>query len=201
MRRLHHLALLALPLFAACATTPTPLQGSFTVLEPRDVVDESRVGEPVRWGGPVIAVEPESDRTCMQILARELSGSARPRDRDVSQGRFVACRAGFYDPEVFEPGREVTVVGRIAAITQRPVGEYSYAMPEVAADAIYLWPQRRAYPPTYSMYDPWSPWSPWPYSRWGWGIGGSFGPVYIHHHHHPRPPVRPPVRPPPRGRE
>src|SRR5215217_4751878 len=113
-----------IPLFAACATAPKPLQGQFTLVSANDVAATGRTGEIVRWGGLVIDVEPEAERTCMQILSRELSETARPRDRDVSEGRFVACREGFYDPEIFTKGREVTVAGRVAGMTTRPVGEY-----------------------------------------------------------------------------
>lgn len=175
--------LLAIPLFAACATAPKPLQGQFTVVSANDVVENGRTGDAVRWGGLVIEVEPEAQRTCIQILARELSDTARPRDRDASEGRFVACRAGFYDPEIFTRGREVTVVGRVAGMTSRPVGEYDYPMPEVAADVVYLWPERRDVD---AIYVPYSPWIGWPYSRWNYGF---------QYHHHARPIHRAPRQP------
>jgi outer membrane lipoprotein len=162
------LSILAIPLLSACATAPKPLQGQFTVVSASDVATSGRTGDNIRWGGLVIEVEPEAERTCIQILSRELSDTARPRDRDVSEGRFVACRDGFYDPEIFTRGREVTVAGRVAGLTTRPVGEYAYPMPEVAADVIYLWPERREID---AVYLPYSPWFGWPYyGRWNYGI-------------------------------
>ena len=66
------------------------------------------------------------------------------------QGRFVACRAGFYDPEVFTRGRELTVTGTLHGIVSQKVGDYDYAYPRVEADVVYLWPTRPIvvdYPP------------------------------------------------------
>lgn len=174
-----------MPFFAACAIAPKPLQGQFTVISAKDVAETGRTGETVRWGGLVIEVEPEAERTCLQILSRELSDIARPRDRDVSEGRFVACREGFYDPEIFTKGREVTVTGRVAGMTSRPVGEYDYPMPEVAADVVYLWPERRDIDAM-----PYSPWFGWPYDRWGTGF----------HYRHAYPIHRAPRAPPRRDK-
>lgn len=175
-------ALLVPAVLAGCATMPTPLQGQFRPLAANQAAASGAVGAPVRWGGVIIAVEPEPERTCIQVLARPLSErSGRPLERDISDGRFLACRAGFYDPEVFTQGREVTVTGSIVAVTPRPVGNYEYAMPELAAEVIYLWPPRVDYDHGY-YYGPWSPWyGSWAYPRF---YGGFY--------HHPRPrPVKP----------
>ncbi len=168
--------LATLPLFAACASVPKPLTGDFAPVTASSVTESGRNGDAVRWGGLVVEVEPEAERTCLQILSRPLSEIARPsaRDRDQSEGRFLACRAGFYDPEVFTRGREVTITGRVVGSTERSVGEYRYVMPEVAADVIYLWPERPEYDRLYvdygfgfgPFYDPW-----WP--RRGW-YGGYY---------------------------
>jgi outer membrane lipoprotein len=63
--------------------------------------------------------------------------------RDRSEGRFIACRAGFYDPAVFTAGREVTIAGTVTGFEARRIGDYDYRYPRVAADVIYLWPERR----------------------------------------------------------
>lgn len=164
------IALLAFGL-AACATAPAPLRGEFSALSP-DAARDAGVREHVRWGGVIAAVEPGSDRTCFQVVGRELDTYARPRQSDSSAGRFIACRSGFYDPQVFAEGREVTVTGRVDGSETRLIGEYSYAHPRVAADVIYLWPERRE---VYTRYrDPWYPYPyyhpfyrPW-YGPWWW---------------------------------
>lgn len=173
----------------ACATVPKPLQGEYASTKPAAA---SNGGERVRWGGEIIRVETTADRSCFEILGRELDDSARPRRRDESAGRFLACRNGFYDPEVFTKGREVTVTGTLDGSEERKVGEYDYRYPRVDADVIYLWEKRvaRAY---YSD----------PYPGFGFGYGYGFGwdpfwyrpfgpPIIVvrPHHPHPAPPPR-----------
>jgi outer membrane lipoprotein len=100
-----------------------------------------------------------------------LSRSGRPRNVDASQGRFLACRQGFYDPAVFTSGREVTVVGNVAGSEARTVGEFKLELPRIEAETIYLWPQRvDAY---YYDRPDWIWWSS--------GYRGWFGPSMRHH--------------------
>ncbi|HBK45638.1 MAG TPA: hypothetical protein DDZ67_04235 [Xanthomonadaceae bacterium] len=167
------LPVVALLSLAACATAPKPLQGQFTAVTPRDAVAGQTVGAPVRWGGRIIETTPAQGETCFQLISRPLNGSGRPdsSSSDASDGRFVACRAGFYDPAVFEPGRDVTFIGHIAGYENTRIGEYDYKLPKVAADVVYLWPVVRQVEvvPSYP-YGPWGPWDPWGprWGRWGW---------------------------------
>jgi outer membrane lipoprotein len=160
---------------AGCAVAPKPLQGDFSSLLPEQASAGQPVGERVRWGGSVVSVETGATETCIEILGRDLGDSARPRRaQDESAGRFLACRAGFYDPAIFTPEREVTVTGAIAAYDTRRIGEYDYRYPRVAADVIYLWPERRDDEVYYA-----SPF--WPtYRPFGWG--GYYMPVRVPRH-------------------
>src|SRR5690606_17660658 len=113
----------ATALLAGCATAPKPLRGEYGNLLPQDAAMAQADGI-VRWGGNIVSVAPAADRTCIEILGRELSEAARPRlTPDESAGRFIACRAGFYDPAIFAPEREVTVTGRIEGYETRRIGE------------------------------------------------------------------------------
>ncbi|MBD9368711.1 Slp family lipoprotein [Xanthomonas sp. XNM01] len=159
-------------LLGACATAPQPLQGAFPTVTPRDAVAGAQTGATVRWGGRIVETTPQQDRTCFQLVSVPLNASGRPdsRSEDASQGRFVACRAGFYDPAVFAEGREVTFVGRVEGYESVKIGEYDYRLPKLAADVVYLWPVVRevdviqAYPNPY-----WGPSPYWgPYRGWGW---------------------------------
>lgn len=153
---------------AACATAPKPLQGQFSMVSPRDAVPTQQVGTPVRWGGRIIETNPGQGQTCFQMISRPLNGSGRPSttSADASDGRFIACRAGFYDPAVFAEGREVTFIGKIEGYETARIGEYDYQLPRVAADVVYLWPEvREVEVRPYPYYDPF--WGPrWGY--WGW---------------------------------
>lgn len=144
-KRLAATAMLAFAgaLLAACATHPAPLQGDYLNLTPQQAATGNHAGAMVRWGGRVIAVDPQSDRTCFTMLSAYLDSQGRPyREQDGSGGRFLACRAGFYDPAVFTPDREVTFAGRISGYEDAQIGGYSYRMPRVDADVVYLWPER-----------------------------------------------------------
>ena len=161
----------ATALLAACATVPQPLQGNFAPVTSTGAQQGGANGTQVRWGGDIISTEPGQQSTCFYVLGRQLDDQARPiRDNTNTQGRFVACRAGFYDPEVFKPGREITVTGTLQGVVSRKVGDYDYAYPRVEANVVYLWPKRpmvvgSPYGP--GWYDPfWGPyWGPY----WGWG--------------------------------
>lgn len=157
---------------ASCATVPAPLQGQFAKSTPRDALGAGSVGA-VRWGGEIIKVEPKADATCFEILARDLDETARPFSRSPNGGRFIACHPGFYEPEDFDRGRELTVVGQVTGTDHGKIGEFDYAYPHVAADAIYLWPKRAMYPRS-PYYDPWL----YGYGAYGFGFGPFWGGPY-----------------------
>jgi len=135
-----------------CATVPAPVAGSgFATLTPQQAVAQNGTGARVRWGGEIIKVEPKNDRTCFEVLARDLYADSRPIRHDSSEGRFIACSKGFYDPAVYTHGRDLTVVGSLAGTEQHQVGDYNYTYAHVDADGVYLWPKRR-YPDGYAPY-------------------------------------------------
>jgi outer membrane lipoprotein len=160
------LPLLAATALAACATQPVPLRGQYSLITPAQAADHDGTGSMVRWGGRIVEVEPKQERTCFEVISIPLAGDGRPlRASDEVGGRFIACRNGFYDPALFEKDREVTFTGRIAGYETRKIGGYDYRFPMLAADVVYLWPERdrmdMARPMPY-YYSPW--WGP----RWGW---------------------------------
>ena len=153
------LALATAALLAGCATQPTPLQGEYRDISPRDAVDHDSTGALVRWGGRIVQVEPRQDSTCFEVVSARLDASGRPLRGDGNTGgRFIACRAGFYDPAVFEVNREVTFTGRLAGHENRSIGGYSYRFPLVDADIVYLWPKRER-----SLITRPAPWPWWGY--------------------------------------
>lgn len=129
----------------ACATAPKPLQGQYSSLLPDQAATRQTTGETVRWGGRIVSVEPRAQSSCFEVVAAPLNSAGRPQRVDQSEGRFIACRAGFYEPQVFQAGREITISGRIDGFETRKVGDYDYRYPRVAADVVYLWPERRNY--------------------------------------------------------
>lgn len=142
-------------LSTGCTRIPVQLDGEFAAVAPSGVAERD-VGARVRWGGAVLETRPEEDFTCFEILSRQLGGSMRPTLSDRDEGRFIACKPGFYDPEVFTKGREVTLTGEIVNMDTRKVGDYDYRYPVVDIDFISLWPKRptriRVYTPYYPYY-------------------------------------------------
>lgn len=179
----------AVATLAACATVPQPLQGTYTQVTSVSAQQESNgaSGAQVRWGGQIIKTEPGPQETCFYVLQRPLDDQARPKEGSSdseTQGRFVACRAGFYDPEVFTRGRDITVVGVIQGNMSEKIGDYNYAYPRVEANVVYLWPKRVAVNYGPGWYDPywgpywgpgWGPWGPWG----GWGAWGGYYPTRV----------------------
>ena len=158
----------ALALLGGCASIPQPLAGNYTNVTTSSAQQGGAGGTRVRWGGEIIKTEPGPQQTCFYLLSRPLDSQARPEtgNSGENQGRFVACRNGFYDPEVFVRGREVTVTGTLHGTVSQKVGDYDYAYPRLEADVVYLWPKRvpiNRYPP--GFYDPF----------WGPGFGPSYG--------------------------
>lgn len=170
---------LAFGFLAGCASIPDPLEGNYSEAFYPDQAEQRSVGANVRWGGAVVETRPEADRTCIEILARELGRSARPIESDQAFGRFIACRDEFVDPEIFVNGREVTVAGEITGFRNGKVGDFEYVYPVVSADAVFLWPEREEqYWYGHGYYHRGYPYF-WPYYRIPFYYGG-FGARYIH---------------------
>lgn len=157
-------------LLASCATVPKDLVGQYAEITPQQASNGGVSGTQVRWGGVIIETDPGHDNTCFYVLGKPLdSGDARPQGVRDSTGRFVACKQGFYDPEVYAKGREITVTGMLQGVVTRKVGDYEYPYPRVEASVVHLWPVRPVYERGYyrnTWNDPfWGPgwWGPWGY--------------------------------------
>lgn len=136
-------------------------------------------GKKVRWGGEIASVKPQADSTLVEVVARQLFGSGRPKESDQTQGRFMVKVADFLDPTVYEKGRQFTVTGSITGSMEQAIEAFQYKYPVVTADAHYLWepvPQtsRYDYYPYPGYYDPW-------YDLW-------HSPFYRPHRLHPHHP-------------
>lgn len=175
------LALLTLGAFTGCASN-VPLEIREPVADAPSVADAGRLpdqfeGRAVRWGGTIVAVHNEAQDTLVELLARDLGSSGRPRETDASQGRFLVRVKGFLDPGIYARDRDVTVRGTIVGREQRLIGERPYLYPVVEADTVYLWPEYESYyvrPGPY--YDPFFPgWYPY---RYGWPRYRPYFPPY-----------------------
>jgi outer membrane lipoprotein len=127
-------------LLAGCVSAPKPLQGEFAAVGPRDALQADLTGQRVRWGGQLVEIERFETHTCFLVAGAPLGEDARPAPRSEGRARFLACRAGAYDPAVFSPGRWVTFAGTLAGADVHEIGG-GFRMPLLEADVVYLWPE------------------------------------------------------------
>jgi outer membrane lipoprotein len=172
MRFLHATSLVLLALAAACARPPAQLAGTFAEITVSQAQQGAGDGTRVRWGGKIVSVGVEDRETCFDVVSRPLDRWARPRETDETEGRFLACAPGFWDPAVYEKDRAVTFVGVLAPPELRKIGDYEYPYPVLRAETVHLWPKRPDREIVY--YDPW--FSPWPGPVFGvWPYYGYYG--------------------------
>lgn len=118
----------------------------------------AQLGKTVRWGGEIISVENEQNRTWIQILQKRLSGSGRPAATSASEGRFLVKADQFLDPAIYTEGRDITVYGEIEGEAERMVGKHPLKLPVVNVLEHHLWEEydqlRDYYPYPYYNYYP-----------------------------------------------
>jgi len=152
---------------SACTTVPEQIQGSYADISPARV-EPAVFGSAVRWGGTIIDSKNEESSTCFEVLSRNLDKYLRPKLEDQTAGRFIACKQGFYDPEVFARGREVTLTGHIRNIEVKQVDEFNYRYPVVDVDDLVLWEVREEVVVIDHPYDPFYYPYYWGHPYWGY---------------------------------
>lgn len=128
---------------AGCAPAPVfKLSSTPLDVEPQAVARApERYGDArVVWGGRVLEVRNGAAASEIVVLAYPLDGSQRPQPDQSSEGRFVVALPGYVESLDYPPGRYVSVAGRLAGTRVEPVDAHDYRYPEVAADAVHLWP-------------------------------------------------------------
>ncbi|MGB9697901.1 MAG: Slp family lipoprotein [Thermodesulfobacteriota bacterium] len=123
-------------------------------------------GRKVLLGGVIIETKNKPEETILLVRQAELDLGKRPKNLDQTAGRFMVKYKGFLDPDIYQSGREITVIGEIEGKEVLPIGEFFYTYPIIIAQEIKLWPKRVDYAPLYPWYGErpyfWSP----PYYPW-----------------------------------
>ena len=154
------------------------LGGCASYPEPVRVADETRLvsyqatvkagltqGQ-ARWSGVIAKVQNNSQNTRLEIVYFPSGSHGRPQIDKDTEGRFVAYAKGFLDPVVYQPGKQVTVLGQLGRFEAGKVDEFQYSYPVIDASAVYLWPKQQE--ATRVEVEPWPLWrGPYPY--WGYG--------------------------------
>lgn len=173
-------------LFAAGCASNVPREISEAPASEPDFVQVrsapgSYLGQTVRWGGVIAAVENRASETRIEVVQKALHRSGHPLQGDQSEGRFVAIVSEFLDPALFTQNRSFTVVGEVGGNQSGTIGDFAYEYPVVNATHYQLWPKplpRRDRRPRPYWHDPW--YDPW-YGPW-YRPGRS----HYHPHSHPR---------------
>jgi outer membrane lipoprotein len=135
-------------------------------------------GQTLELGGLIIAVETEREGTTLEVMRYSLNHRGEPRRVDEVSGRFLARVDRFLDPELYKPGRFVTLTGTVAGKETREVSGVPYTYPLFTIGEIYLWQK------PIGTYDAWVHgyfyysypygYSPYYYDPWGNYWSGSY---------------------------
>jgi outer membrane lipoprotein len=93
-------------------------------------------GEEVIWGGEIVKVLNEPGASKIYLSEIPLHRSGDPVYPAKSPGTFIAKTSGTVDPELYMPGRVITLGGKI---TEQETGASGQMMPVVTADEIHFW--------------------------------------------------------------
>lgn len=145
MNRFFLITAFALPLLlAACATDRPAADRGPT---PAEIAAGGQVQGEVHWGGRIVAVTNQRDRTLVEVLALPLNAEGRPQTDARPEGRFIVERAGFLEPREYAADRLLEVRGALSGFIHGKVGEAPYRFPMVRGEQLVLWPDASAYYP------------------------------------------------------
>ena len=126
-----------------CASIPEALvtESPAPISDIRDLEGQIQqsAGQDVRLGGIIAAISNGQSQTRLEIVAVPIGSDARPKIKSQPQSRFVAYVDGFLEPMEYQPGRLITVAGKVQGKEQGKVGEYDYTYPVVSATGTKLW--------------------------------------------------------------
>lgn len=159
-----------LVLLGGCASYPEPVRvaDEASLVSFQATVKAGLTQGPARWSGVIAKVQNNSQNTRLEIVYFPSGTHGRPMTDKDTEGRFVAYAKGFLDPVVYQPGKQVTVLGQLSQFEAGKVDEYRYSYPVIQAESVYLWPKQKE--TTRVDVEPWPLWrGPYPY--WGYGPG------------------------------
>jgi outer membrane lipoprotein len=113
-------------------------KGDFKTLQANP---EAYIDEFVILGGKIIHTRTFQDRSEITVLQFPTDHANRPQPQRESGGRFLIRSGSLIDPEIYPPGKLVTVAGTIIGVEHRPIGEYPYEHPVLEGD-LWVWEPR-----------------------------------------------------------
>ena len=124
-------------------------------------------GKTIVLGGEVLEARNRPEGTTLVVLERQMDRTLRPRDLDLSGGRFMVRFSEYLDPAIYSRGRLITVAGKVEGTLAENVGEVPYSYLLLEGRECYLW--RESYETRPSWYEPFNAYPyPWWYDPY-WG--------------------------------
>jgi outer membrane lipoprotein len=102
-------------------------------------------GKVVLWGGVIVTCTNTREGTQIEVFHTALGFRGRPKDIDVSHGRFLALHPEYLDCGIYRKGRKITMSGEIIGQKTLPLDEIEYTYPLISATEIHLWEPERVY--------------------------------------------------------
>lgn len=100
----------------------------------------AHIGQMVLFGGTIIKTENVTSQTKIFVLQRPLGSRDEPTSKDITKGRFIISVQDFLEPEIYKPGRKVTVAGSLTGKEIHPLDGIEYTYPVITKKEMYLWP-------------------------------------------------------------
>ncbi|MEW6674706.1 MAG: Slp family lipoprotein [Nitrospirota bacterium] len=128
---------------------------------------DAHKGKTVIVGGEIINSRNLKEGTEIEVLQKPLDSQGRPKEVDISEGRFLIFNIGYLDTAIYSRGRKITVAGTIKGKKTLHLGEIEYTYPVIEPKELHLWGKSveryYIYPePLWHLY--WS--SYWYYPYW-----------------------------------
>jgi outer membrane lipoprotein len=117
-------------------------------------------GKVVLLGGQILGTNAQEGQTWIEVLQKPLGSRQRPKDTDLSYGRFLIRFPDFRDPAIYAPGRLITVLGEVQGGHLSPLSRTTYNYPVLVPREAHLWRPEEP--------------GAGPLINFGFGIGGVF---------------------------
>lgn len=109
-------------------------------LAPSDLLKDPNAyrGKTVILGGVIVSSTNTEEGTYIEVVQKPLDHRGRPKDTDISYGRFIIFFDGYLDTAIYSQGREVTAAGEVLGKIMRPLGEMEYPYPLIKSRELHL---------------------------------------------------------------
>ncbi len=103
-------------------------------------------GRIVLIGGVIVSSKNTDEGTYVEVLQKPLDYRGRPKDIDISYGRFILFHEGYLDTAIYSMGKEITVAGEVFGEKILPLGEIQYTYPFIGSKELRLPEPRQGIP-------------------------------------------------------